>query len=490
MGTVDANSTNIYYRVPGGVLVNIGNRTSKVFIANVIENVVGFLALAFFARELGPAEFGIFVLFQTVLNILSVPADIGIQGAITKRVSEGSDPDIIFSVSSSIKLILILIASVFILLFSSQIDNYIGGGYHLWLLVALVAKGMYFIAQKILQGKVQIGRFAGMRISRILLYALAGLIFTILGFGANGLIIALIISFGIMGLIGLITLNLNFVAPEIETAKSLLSYGKYNMISHIGGLAYSWTDTIIMGFYLSSFYVGIYEIAWRISHVSLIFSLALGTTIFPVISKYVSDGKISEVEEVVRKGSFLSISIVVPAFFGALAIPEAILSVVFGEEYAIGATVLILLMFEKVFQGLHIVLNRALHGFDLPDISAKITLITILINILLNLILINYYGFVGAAAATVVSFILNTVFTAYHLSKIISISIPIKPTLWCMLSSVLMYVAISSYKSHYRVDSIVALTIVVGGGIIIYMSLALLSASVRKEIRDISKSVV
>lgn len=58
--------------------MDIVRSSTKVFVAKIASSGIGFLALTFFARELGPAPTGVFFLFQTLVGVAAVIVDFGV----------------------------------------------------------------------------------------------------------------------------------------------------------------------------------------------------------------------------------------------------------------------------------------------------------------------------------------------------------------------------------------------------------------------------
>lgn len=85
--------------------MNLAQSSLKIFAANAASTVIGFLGLTFFARELRPHQLNVFFLFQALLEVIGIPADFGIGGAVNKRISEGKPNDEIFSTALLLKLI-------------------------------------------------------------------------------------------------------------------------------------------------------------------------------------------------------------------------------------------------------------------------------------------------------------------------------------------------------------------------------------------------
>jgi O-antigen/teichoic acid export membrane protein len=241
-------------------------------------------------------------------------------------------------------------------------------------------------------------------------------------------------------------------------------------------------DVAIIGFFLTQSNVGVYEIAWRITAVTMLFSRSIATTIFPQVSQWHDDNAKERIEEVLPKVITPSMFFVIPAFVGIILFSHEILGLVFDPEYTTGSLVLIILMGEKIFQSFHTILGRSLQGIDRPDLAAKATVIAIALNFFLNIAFIFYYGILGAAIATTLSFLVNTTLHARYLSRFISIKIPLNEIRDLVLASVGMGIFLQLIRTVYPIGNLPRLTAVILLGVILYIVFALIIPSSRRMI--------
>lgn len=249
-------------------------------------------------------------------------------------------------------------------------------------------------------------------------------------------------------------------------------------------------DVAIIGFFLTQSDVGVYEIAWQVTAVVMLFSRSIATTIFPQVSQWNAVDATSRIEAMLSKAIAPALFVAIPAFFGVVLFSREILQLVFGAEYTTGWLVLIILMGEKVVQSVHIILGRSLQGIDRPDLAAKAGVIAMALNLILNVVLVLKYGIVGAAIATAVSFVVNSFLHAYYLSRFVSIRIPYARIGGSMAASVGMALALYAVESVVAISSLPRLMLFVLLGVTIYGGLALIIPSSRGMIIDNARRAV
>ena len=470
--------------------MNLAHSSLKIFLAKTVSSVVVFLGLTYFARALGTHQLGVFFLFQALLEMLSIPVDFGIRSAVLKRVSEGKSPDRILSTAVLLKLVPLTLFSGIILAFSGPINTYLGEELAIYLIVALALREFSLLSMHMLKGELRVGETALPTLSSKIVFV--GLAITLISaeYGVLSIVYGLIGGSVVMLFWGIYRSSASFGSPSLGYARSLFDYSRYSFISSIGGYFYNWMDIAVIGFFLTQSHVGIYEMAWRVTVVVMIFSQAIAMTVFPQISRWDTEDAIDKIETVIPKAIAPTLFFVIPAFFGALLFSSDILGLLFGPEYSAGWLVLIVLMGEKVFQSVHTILGRSLQGINKPDLAAKAGVIAMFLNLILNVILVVEYGIIGAAVATAVSFFANSVFHAYYLSRFVSIEFPYRQVGGCIFASLGMTVVLRSVQEFLNVDTVPRLLVVVMLGVVIYLGFAYMIPSLRSLMMTNAKRAV
>jgi O-antigen/teichoic acid export membrane protein len=240
-------------------------------------------------------------------------------------------------------------------------------------------------------------------------------------------------------------------------------------------------DIAIIGLFLTQAHVGAYEVAWRVTSVSILFSQAISMTIFPQVSEWSANGSNERIEDLIATVMTPSLFFVIPVFFGSILLSQDILALVFGQDYAIASVVLIVLMSDKIFQAIQLVVGRSLQAIDKPDLAARAVIISILSNAVLNIVLVVEFGIIGAAVATLVSSVLNDALHLIYLQKFIRVQFPYKEILECISASLVMTGAIFVVKSIYGIGDILQLVIIIVSGGMIYCLTALLLPNLRSK---------
>lgn len=463
--------------------MNIGRSSLKIFLANAIGAGANFLGVIIFSRELGASLLGIFFLFEAILGIVAIPANFGLRDAVEKRISEGTEQGAFLTAALLTKLIPLTIISAGILLYRPSVNSYLGADLAVWLVIVLLFREYGQLSLFILRGKLRVGETAILQLIRQVGWLIGGVLLIQLGYGVESLVYSLLLGYGLVLTWGWHKVSINIQWPTFDHVRSLFDYSKFSVVSSIGGYFYNWMDVALIGLFLTQEHVGAYEISWRVTMVVMLFSSAIATTIFPQVSRWDAKETMEQIENLIPIAITYSMLIVVPAFFGTLVLSRDILSLVFDVELDLAWLALIILMGEKIFQSIHVVIGRSLQAIDQPELAAFATILSIIINFVLNIFLILEFGIIGAAIATMVSFTVNTVLHTYYLGQFIYLDIPYKKIGWILLSAAGMSVVVRATTTVLTVKTLPKLIGLALLGTITYTIIILLFRPLRVDIR-------
>lgn len=405
--------------------------------------------------------------------MLSIPADFGLRGAVEKRISEGDSQGSFLTTAIIIKSVPILVIILFIILSREYINSYLGSELAMYLILAVILQEAALLGIFTLKGELRVGETAVLNVVRYGTWVGGGVVLINYGYGAKGLVLSLLAGLLFISIWSWFKSSISLGSPSLAHGRSLTTYGKYNVVSSIGGYFYSWMDIAIIGLFLTQAHVGAYEVAWRVTAVTLLFSKAIATTLLPQISQWDAKGARDRIESIVSESITPSLLLVLPAFFGTLVFSQDILVLLFGVEFTIASIVMIILAGEKILQAVHVVFGYALHAINQPNLAARATIISILLNLVLNVVLILSFGIIGAAIATTFSFAVNGILHWKYLSKYINIYFPKKEIGWCIISSAGMALILRFVQTIKEVDNLLMLFSVIVLGVGIYTALIL-----------------
>lgn len=450
--------------------------------ANLLTAVISFGGITIFARLLDPASLGIYFLFEGIVMVTILVFDLGINEATEKRVSEDWGPDEVYTAGFITKGIIILVTSFLAISLRSQINEYLSSEFALWLIPAIAFAAFHRYHLSVLRGELKINESAVILFFRRVVWVSLGASLIFLNFEVFGLIVGFITSNMISTIVAWYYISSSISIPSRKHFASIIHYAKYGMIGNIGGSVYKWSDTLMIGYFLDSSAVGVYEIAWRLTIIVMAVSNAVSKSLFPQVSNWHTAGDTERISAVFPTALFFSLVFVIPAVLGMSILSDSIIREFFGPNYLGASIIVIILMFDKVAEASHSVIVSVLRGINRPDLMARASIITIFINVIFNALFIIFFGIAGAAIATVIASTFNAILHARYLSMHMELHIPYNCIIWSLVSTFVMAGLIWIYKVIAVINTWPHLAAVISFGITIYSGVLLANPKIRNTI--------
>ena len=410
------------------------------FLSRYAGSIIGFVATIYITRVLGSEPFGVYNVVIGLVSFFAIFAQVGISSSIAKRVSEGYDQaEYAIAGSAGILIMFIIISSV-IFLFQDKITGYVGYSATIYIFFILFLVLTSALIDSLLTG------FHLVHISGLLSplrngsRAIAQVMLIFFGGSITALLIGHAIGFVVVIIIGGYFVFREFPSLSLPSKVHFNNLGDFAKFSWIGGIQsrmFSYTDIIILQLFVSSSLVGIYSAAWRISEFLILFSGALGATLFPEISSISADEGSQAVSRVVEQSLVFSGLFLIPGLFGGILLGGRILRI-YGPEFPQGSLILSVLIAANLFMGYQNQLLNTLNAIDRPDITFRVNVMFVVANVTLNLVLVYLFGWLGAAVATATSIMISLIHAYYHMNKIIDFEVPLGEILRQWIAAVVM----------------------------------------------------
>jgi O-antigen/teichoic acid export membrane protein len=193
-------------------------------------------------------------------------------------------------------------------------------------------------------------------------------------------------------------------------AKSLLKDSWPLILSGIAIMIYIRIDQVMLKMMLDDRAVGLYSAAVKLSEIWYFIPMIISQSVFPSI---LNTKKVSE--ELYMKRIYNLYSLMIWLAIGiAIALTffsVDVVKILFGSEYLPdSAKVLSLYVWAGIPVFLGVASSQYLIAENYTKLSFARTIVGAIANVILNLILIPYYGIIGAAIATLISYFIATFF--------------------------------------------------------------------------------
>lgn len=404
--------------------MRIGQTSFAVFSLKILTSILGFASTIYFARILGPEVLGYYALVITLSSWFTLGTDLGVGGALTKRISEGEEPDAYFTSGLIIASVLGIIISVGIFLFQDAVNSYLGADLAEYVILIVVVQSIGSILGSALEGNRLVHISGALSPLRTGVRSFVQILLVFVGYEIVGMVVGHVVGGVAVVIVSLIYVSSGISRPRREHFESLWNFAKFSWLGGIRGRVFNEIDIVILGIFVAPELVGIYSVAWGITNFIGVFGSSIEQTTFPELSMADAEGQREEFAAIFTDSIKYTGLFAIPGFFGALAIAERLL-LIYGSKFTQGVTVLVLLMLATLFWDYYNQFLVGLNTLNRPDIAFRINAIFVLLNIGLNIALVLLFGWVGAAVATAVSAGAGVVISFLLFSRLLSFESPV-----------------------------------------------------------------
>jgi len=418
-------------------------RSSVLNLLGRLTYVVGWVAIApYMLRQLGIDRFGLWSLLS-VLSGLYLTFDLGVGSAVTKFVAEyraAADHAALRSVvtvGAAIYLGLSLLTFATITLLRGPILDLIRvapalrGEAEQALVVAAAVYGilnLHMLAASVLTGLQRMDVWNRIVIA-VTLLQFAGLVVLLRqGFG----LVALLLNTGATLALGAVLggLAVRRLAPEIRFDRRglarplvvrLTHYSAALQVINLGVLFQLQLDKVLFGSLVSLSAVASYEFGYRV--VSALWSVptVLLAPLLPAAAHLEAAGDRARIRRLYRRATRYVFAIAFPIAAGVVALAPALYRAWLGpghHDAALAASALAVMLGVNILTGVGSSLAR---GIGRPGLEVRYQITSMVLHVVLSLVLIHRYGFVGGLCALVVSSVIGSLYFLWCFHRLLTV---------------------------------------------------------------------
>lgn len=433
--------------------MRLGQTSAVQFVSRIVTSVAGFLSTLYFARVVGADGLGTYFFLMSATFWIIILVDTGVSAAVAKRMSEGKAPGAYFQVGLGIVGVGTAVLVLLLLALSRPVTNYIQHPLATFLLIVLVVASLSkTIVYSGLSGSHNV-HILGVLTSMESILRVGLQVGTVtLGLGLAGLVYGWAVASILVAAVGLRYLVYDLRGfpsgwPNDIRGKlsGLYSFAKYSWLGSIKAKTNNYADILILGLFVPNGLVGVYSVCWNIASFLTVFGSSISTTLFPEISQLEQQDDEEEIADLLRKSLQYTGLFVVPGFFGGVIVGPEILQL-YGPDFTAGVQVLVLLTVAVWVYDYQKQLTNVLQGMDRPDLDFRVNGLFIGLNVVLNVVLIQLFGWVGAATATALSSLISMLYAYHVVDRIIEVRLPVREVGKQILASILMSAIVLSLE--------------------------------------------
>lgn len=278
--------------------------------------------------------------------------------------------------------------------------------------------------------------------------------------------------------------NISVRSYSSEINKAFFSYG-FPMVG-VWGVSWllNYADRYVIKAFMTSSDVGLYDVPYRFSEssIGLIIS-AFNLAFFPAMIRCWNENGKEAICKMMRGIFKYFFMLAIPAFVGVALLSEQFYGTIIDEQYKEAAIVIAISSIGFVFMGVNNTLYKLWQLEEKTNAVLYLTILSVTVNLIGNVIFIPLYGYIAAAVTTVVSYVLATVVTVSLVRKKFPIPFDTKSFIKQVLASAVMGTFIFLFKE--KVDSVLSLIVIIACAVIIYFISLICLGDLRGEIKAV-----
>jgi O-antigen/teichoic acid export membrane protein len=392
------------------ILVN----TLTQFGSRAISILLSLLSVSLLTRYLGVEGYGDFTLVFTFLTFFALTADIGFNVTLVREFSRQKNISSLEKATFlNVKLILVSLSTVLTIValvifpYSKFLKKAIIIGTIITVLGNMISYGT-----SILQSKIRLDLVALIEVITKVVSVITVIYFININASFYYILCAILIG-NLAGFCITVYYIRDYIVFKVHIDQKLLQkLFKIAIplgITSVLTLFYFKVDTLLLSVIKTPSDVGIYGLAYNVLENILMAWGLLMASVFPLLSQFHGQNNSLSYKDLLRKTVFILVIMSIFIIIFGNIFSYFIMRVLGGSKFFASMAPFKILLFSVPFFFLNNLIYNVIVSFGRTKYLIIPLVISLLINILLNLYAIPRYGFIGASITTVITEIINSV---------------------------------------------------------------------------------
>jgi O-antigen/teichoic acid export membrane protein len=450
-------------------------------IGSAAQSLAVFLLVPYLINSLSSDEYGAWAIYEIAIVFLNMFLIAGMDTSLMRQYwyleGEEERKRLVGTVLTAVlgwSLFLFTILGLSAGQIMSQLESKFSVSYSTFealLLVLAISslEAIFFLLLNLFRIREQADKFVSLSIGRMILFLFASIAGVQIFGGVTGALLGRLAA-SIIGLLLAVILTRSYIRLHFSfsEAKKLLSYGLPLLPTSIASYILLASDRYILGSVSTLEAVAVYSFAYKVAQVLDImvtrpFSIDWAPRRFKILTlPYPKKKYASALVLYIFSAAFMGLAII--------AVMRPIYYLVAPQEYFPGMTVIPIILAANIIYGLSYPLNVGIMIKDKTKYLPIIGWVSAFFCLLLNFWLIPRFGFVGAAWATLFSYIVWTGGITLASMIIYPISYPIRSLLLVVSSTVLVYAVYSFLDITFPGINVYFLSLIKAASLLIIFS--------------------
>jgi O-antigen/teichoic acid export membrane protein len=392
---------------------------SLVYVGLFVELLVAFVAQVIAARYLSVSDFGGITTGTALLDVGAIVGGLGLAAGLTRYLPRVGDDEkrALTMTAVAVTAVTSFAIGLAISLNASFVAREVFGDASVTTSIRIFGAAIPFAALL----NVAVGGIRGQKqalhrvIVKNLLHPIARIVLVVgvvtYGLGQTGMASAYAIPYVVSAALALVLLHRSLprspVSFDTDLTAEVASYSLPFTITRVAGFVYRSLDIFLILHFMGSFAVGVYGVAYAATSFMGMLSTAFNFLGTPVASELEHGGDVEEVMAVFRSVARWLVVGSVCVFIPIGIFSTEFITVIYSERYASGGLALTILAAGFAVKNVLMIHGPILEALGRSRILSLNSVAAAVANLVVNVLLIPRYGIVGAAVATVLSFLLR-----------------------------------------------------------------------------------
>ncbi|MFC7071588.1 polysaccharide biosynthesis C-terminal domain-containing protein [Halovenus rubra] len=457
-------------------------------LPKLINKLRGIILIPIVTKILGQSAYGLWTNFAIGLTLLSGIASLSLGAATNKLLVEASDKQLReeFWAIITVTTVSASFLGGILVVFQNQFAAIVFGGTDQSDLVVILAAVLVLSlltrqSTQFYRSQRRMGIFAGVKsvrsIVELLVITVAAIRFeSILEIFISYLAFHVVLSACFMGYV---VLDFGIARPNFARMGQYIRFGLPLVATGMMYWVVNVSDRYLITYFHSVEATGGYAVVYATASGLSIFSMAIGTVLFPDLASLRQANETAEYRHRLNTVLRYFFLITIPAAAGLIAITEPLLRVVSTADILKYADLMYLLAPAMVVYGVFNILIQSLLSDGRSRTSAMLWGAVASVNLGGNLLLVPAYSATGASVATLASFVSGLCIVIFWRRQVIVLSFGLLVKI--IAASVLMGGVVFSVQAFISAPYVLLLPVLIGTGVLVYGICALLFGVITKE---------
>jgi O-antigen/teichoic acid export membrane protein len=400
---------------PPSEVRTVGKHTLVYGAGVVLSKLASFIMLPVYTRYLTTADYGILELLGTTIDVIGMIAGLGLAAGVFKHYAEMRTTHerhqligtliIATTVTSLAVAVLGFILSPWLsgLLFGPRITS----EYFRIVFLTYFFQSIAGLTLMLLQAEERSKLFVILNVAKLIVTLALNIWFVVIvRWGVQGVLISNLVATAVLAIgLGAYTIHRAGVHFSRERFRALALFGTPLVVSTLGSFILAFSDRYFLNHYTGTGAVGVYSLAYKFSFLlSALTVIPFGQIWEP---RRFAIAKRSDAHEIYRR-MFVYYNLAL--FIGSIAIVlliKDVLAIMVGPTFLPAYKIVPILLLTTIIQQWTAFCNLGLFLTNSTKLFAIPSIISVIADLLLNLLLIPRYGILGAAWATAIAYALR-----------------------------------------------------------------------------------